>query len=164
MLVGSTKDRLLNKPRLNIPMPPPPHPYPDPVPPFEKRQNHKWCSCLAVWPSLPGTMRQGSVAGKGVIAELPVGPMGLPAGGQRSVLLPWQPSKLGTNLTSSSKFQLVAGSPLPVPSCWVTLLNFTSLRCFRNRERPKSDKTGLPNGNKETNYSNSGLFQEAQWH
>jgi hypothetical protein len=78
-----------------------------------------------VWPSHTGAMWQDNVVGiwlggKDVrgTQELPVGPLVLPAGGERSALVPWRHSNLGTSFAHSLKFQLVAGSPLPVLKLW----------------------------------------------
>ena len=65
------------------------------------------------------------------LGGLPVGSMALPAGEQSWVLVLWQHPKRAHNLTQSLKFQLVAGSPLPVPRCWVTIVYLTALRCLR---------------------------------
>lgn len=72
-------------------------------------------------------------------------------------------SQVGTHFTWTLKFQLVAGSPLPVPSCWVTVLYFTALRCLplggimpwkaQKQAGTQVWKNRATFGDKETNYS-----------
>lgn len=150
---------------------PPLHPHPNLVFPFKRGKVGSEADVSFVWPHHIRTLWQGSAARKSDWGFLWAPWCFLLEERDQScspgALVTFQ---VGTHFMWSLKFQLVAGSPLPVPGCWVTALYLTSLRCLHlggkcpERLRPMADKTGLPYGAKETECSNPGLSQDAAEH
>ena len=108
---------------------PPLHTHPDLVLLFQRGKVGRKVDVSLVWPCTWGTCETAEPHSR-VTGGLPVGSMARPAGEQSWVLVLWQHPKRAHNFTQNLKFRLVAGSPLPVPRCWVTIVCLTALRCL----------------------------------
>ena len=101
-----------------------------PGPPFSKEQSRKEGWRLPCLTPAVRNMRQGGASRQSDWGAS-CGLHALPAGEQSWVLVLWPHPQRAHYSTQSLKVQLAAGSPLPVPSCWVTIVYLTALRCLQ---------------------------------